>query len=132
MDVRLIKYLDDAFANCKATDEVKEIKEELRNDLHEKMDDFIDEGFTPDEAYQKRLLEHLAKESNAVTNMRHEFGKLKEKLGGGLKLCYHIMSNKLKQMVQIVMICTRPVWLWYSHTIKEVHHAQHQVQKMIG
>ena len=93
---------------------------------------FAGEDLDPDEAYQKRLLEHLAKESNAETNMRHEFGKLKEKLGGGLKLCYHIMSNKLKQMVQIVMICTRPVWSWYSHTIKEVHHAQHQVQKLIG
>lgn len=86
----------------------------------------------PDEAYQKRQLEHLAKESNAETCMRHEFGKLKEKLGGGLKLCYHIMSSKLKQIVQIVMICTRQVWSWYSHTVKEVHHAQHQVQKLIG
>eukprot|EP00435_Cladocopium_sp_Y103_P045777 s167_g13.t1 len=93
------------------------------------------EGLDPDDAYEKRQLDAMAKESAQATekkSMRQEFGKLKEKLGGGLKLCFHIMSNKLLQMVKIIALCTRPVWSWYSHSIKEVLNAEHQVQKLIA
>ena len=85
----------------------------------------------PDEAYARRQLDQLAKESDEQTNMRKEFGKLKEKLGGGLKLCYHIMSQKLWVMIRIIVLCTRPVWSWYSHQVKDIQNPVDQVGRLV-
>ena len=29
-------------------------------------------------------------------------------------------------------MCTRPIWSWYSHAIKEIRHADHQVAKLVS
>lgn len=96
---------------------------------------FEGQGLDPDEAYVKRQLDALAKEkagsdqSNA--SMRKEFSQLKQRLGGGLKLCYHLMSNKLLQMVNIISVCTRPIWTWYADQVKDVQNAEDQVKLLV-
>ena len=96
---------------------------------------FEGQGLDPDEAYQKRQLDALAREqkgsdqSNA--SMRKQFSQLKQRLGGGLKLCYHLMSNKLLQMVNIISVCTRPIWTWYADSVKDVQNAEDQVNLLV-
>lgn len=79
----------------------------------------------PDEAFQKRQVEAFAKDAAVKDEDDHmtfkqQFGKLKEKLGGGLKLCYHLMSDRLYHMIQVVSITTRPLWTSYVETVKTV------------
>lgn len=94
---------------------------------------FDDLNLDPDKAYAERQQKQSNNDgTKSATNMRKEFGRLKEKVGGGLKLCYHIMSEKLLQMVRIILMCTRPIWSWYSHAIKEIKHADHQVAKLVS
>ncbi|CAK9104217.1 Uncharacterized protein SCF082_LOCUS48645 [Durusdinium trenchii] len=60
---------------------------------------FDDLNLDPDKAYAERQQKQSNNDgTKSATNMRKEFGRLKEKVGGGLKLCYHIMSEKLLQM----------------------------------
>ena len=96
----------------------------------------------PDEAYQKRQVEALAKEAAATgskddnddDNMtfKQQFGKLKEKLGGGLKLCYHLMSNRLYQMVHIISLTSRPLWTAYVDTVKNVKTPHDNVRNLVS
>lgn len=93
------------------------------------------QGLDPDDAYQKRLLQSLARETGAEDasngSMRKQFSKMKEKLGGGLKLCYHLMSDKLLQMTNIISVCTRPVWSWYTLQVQTCKNAADQVENLL-
>ena len=85
-----------------------------------------DAALDPDEAQRKRTLGRMVQEDarNAghagQDSLRKQFGRLKEQLGGGLKLSYHLMSKKLYQMCTIICVATRPTWSWYTHTVKDV------------
>ena len=57
-------------------------------------------------------------------DMRKEFSALKEALGGGTRLAYFCMSEKLWSLCLILQVCSRPCWTWYSSEVKNVqnHH----------
>ena len=77
----------------------------------------------PDVAQQKRELDELARLQESPderVNMRTQFAKLKETLGGGLKLAYHLMSNRLLQMTHIIACATRPCWNWYAASVRDI------------
>ena len=95
-----------------------------------------DPSVDPDLAYTKRKLEAMTKtktgdQDEDKTNVRKEFGRLKEKLGGGLKLCWHLMSKKLHQMVIVVLLCTRPLWCWYTSTVKNIKSPEDHIPRII-
>ena len=78
----------------------------------------------PNEAAQARELAIAGrasqKSSGNKESLRSEFGRLKEKLGGGMKLAYYLMSDKLLVTVNILAAATRPTWTLYADTVKEV------------
>ena len=87
----------------------------------------------PDVAQQKRDLDELARLQESPderVNMRQQFSKLKESLGGGLKLAYHLMSNKLLQMTHIIAMCTRPCWTWYSASVRDMKNPKDHLQHL--
>ena len=65
---------------------------------------FKDLSLDRDEAYEVRRLELLAKEDSEKKSLRAQFSDLKQKLGGGLKLSYYLMSTRL--WVQCRQLCT--------------------------
>ena len=91
---------------------------------------FRNENLNPDDAYAKRMLDEMARESTDQSSMRKEFSKLKARLGGGLRLCYYLMSDRLYMMVQVISLCTRPIWDWYSSTIEDIKTPADQIQKL--
>lgn len=92
----------------------------------------------PNDAQHKRELQALARSAAAGSaqegtkqTLRQEFSKLKQSLGGGMKLAYHIMSNKLLQMTRLIAIATRPTWSWYSDAVKQIKSADDCLQNTI-
>jgi hypothetical protein len=59
-----------------------------------------------------------ARGDGSKTDMRKEFSALKEALGGGTKLAYFVMSEKLFGLCRILQTCTRPIWSFYSSEVK--------------
>lgn len=58
------------------------------------------------------------KKCGDAQQIRREFSKLKECLGGGPKLAYYCMTEKLWFHCAIIQLCTRPIWTWYSNSVK--------------
>ena len=89
------------------------------------------DGLDPDVAQAKRELDRLARmdhpdEDEHVT-YRKQFSLLKEKLGGGLKLAWHLMSWRLLQLVHIIAATTAPIWKWYSDSVKGLKNVQDNI-----
>ena len=89
----------------------------------------------PDVAAQKRELDALARlDQNATeqekVNVKHEFSRLKEKLGGGLKLAFHLMSNRLLQLVHIIAMVTRPTWCWFAESIRTMNNSEDHIERL--
>eukprot|EP00435_Cladocopium_sp_Y103_P024945 s3343_g6.t1 len=59
-----------------------------------------------------------ARGDGSKTDMRKEFSALKEASGGGTKLAYFVMSEKLFGLCHILQICTRPIWSFYTSEVK--------------
>jgi hypothetical protein len=55
MNERLIKYLDGAFSPYEDSQAIKELKEELLNNLQEKLVDFKKQGYDDEAAYSKTI-----------------------------------------------------------------------------
>ena len=93
------------------------------------------EKLDPNDAQRKRELQAAARAGRAQEGtkqtLRQEFSKLKENLGGGMKLAYHIMSDKLLQMTHLIAIATRPTWTWYANSVKQVKNADDSLQNTI-
>ena len=88
----------------------------------------------PDVAQQKRELDRLARMANPDdddhSTMRKQFSLLKEKLGGGLKLAWHLMSWRLLQLIHIIYAVTGPVWAWYSESVKHMKNCEDHVRHL--
>ena len=80
--------------------------------------------FDPDLAEEQKTLSSCVGEAKKgggdVQSLRREFSKMKEKLGGGPKLCYYCLSEKLWLHCCLVQLATRPVWSWYSESVKNI------------
>lgn len=63
--------------------------------------------------------------------MRREFSRLKETLGGGPKLSYYTMSERLWFHCAVVQLCTRAIWTWYSEHVREIKSPADNVQELI-
>eukprot|EP00435_Cladocopium_sp_Y103_P055581 s524_g18.t1 len=87
----------------------------------------------PNDAAQHRELQHAAKETQKSAGtketLRSEFSKLKQTLGGGLKLAYYLMSDRLLHFVRLISAATRPTWTWYADTVKSVKSAEDTVKQ---
>ena len=92
---------------------------------------FQDLSLDPDEAYEVRRLELLAKEDSEKKSLRAQFSDLKQKLGGGLKLSYYLMSTRLWVQCRIISLCTRPLWSWYTSTVEQVKNCSDNVANLI-
>lgn len=83
---------------------------------------YQDSKLDPDLAEEQRGLASLVNESKKkcgdAQQIRREFSKLKECLGGGPKLAYYCMTEKLWFHCAIIQLCTRPIWTWYSNSVK--------------
>lgn len=78
----------------------------------------------PDIARSEHWMSWCAYKADERVDMRTQFSKLKENLGGGLKLAYHLMSKRLLQMTHIIAMSTRPYWSWYTKSVKNVKSPQ--------
>ena len=80
----------------------------------------------PDLAEEQKNLSACVNEAKKggadIQSLRREFSKLKEKLGGGPKLCYYCLSEKLWFHCCLTQLATRPVWTWYSESVKNIKH----------
>ena len=90
----------------------------------------------PDTAAQKRELDALARlacnaNDEEKVSIKKEFSQLKEKLGGGLKLAFHLMSNRLLQLVHIIAMVTRPCWSWYTESVRKLNNCQDHLQRLV-
>lgn len=90
----------------------------------------------PDLCQQKKELDQLAhlksgEEEDDKNTMRKQFNILREKVGGGLKLAFHIMSNRLLQRIHVIRASCRPVWTWYSSSVKGLKNPADQVVRLI-
>ena len=78
----------------------------------------------PNEAAAARELQTATPSSNKSSgtkeSLRTEFSRLKERLGGGMRLAYYMISDKLLCTVNFIAAATRPTWTWYSDTVKSV------------
>ena len=100
-----------------------------------------DEATKLDETFNKRELQNLKGQSKAHASrksagtkesLRSEFSRMKEQLGGGMKLAYFIMTDKLLHTCHMIAAATRPTWSWYSATVKNVENAQQTISQTIG
>ena len=86
----------------------------------------------PNEAVAQRELEAQARASQAGNvsreSVRKEFSKMKESLGGGVRLAYHMMSDRMLQMVHLIGVATEPCWTWYSSSVTDVKDAGDSLQ----
>ena len=93
------------------------------------------EKLDPNEAQHQRELQAAARASaqGSMTkkSLREEFSKLKANLGGGMKLAFHLMSDRLLQMVRLIALATRPTWTWYAKNVQEVKNATHTLEQTI-
>ena len=93
------------------------------------------EKLDPNEAQHQRELQAAARAAAqgpaTKKSLREEFSKLKANLGGGMKLAYHLMSDRLLQMVRLIAVATRPTWTWYAKNVKEVKNATHTLEQTI-
>lgn len=91
------------------------------------------EKLDPNDAVENRELKMAVKDSlkspGTKESLRSEFSRLKANLGGGLKLAYYLMSDRLLQTVRLIAAATRPTWCWYSNTIKSVKTASDNVRQ---
>ena len=89
----------------------------------------------PNEAQQQRELQAAARASSSdpisKKSLRDEFSKLKASLGGGMKLAFHLMSDRLLQTVRLIAAATRPTWTWYAKNVQEVKNATHTLDQTI-
>ena len=89
----------------------------------------------PDTAAQKRELDALAKmtdeKQEEKINARKQFSMLKEKLGGGLRLAYYLLSNRLLQQILIISAVTRPLWTWYSNSVKDIKNSEDHATRLM-
>lgn len=96
---------------------------------------FQGQDIDPDTAAQKRELDALARldadGKEEKMNVRKQFSLLKEKLGGGLKLAYHLMSFRLLQLVHIIAMVTRPIWSWYSQSVKSMCGSNDLIDRLV-
>ena len=81
----------------------------------------------PDLAEEQKTLSSCVNQAKKgggdVQSLRREFSKMKENLGGGPKLSYYCMSEKLWVHCCLIQLATRPVWTWYSLSVKNVKNA---------
>ena len=87
----------------------------------------------PNDAVESRELKMAAKATQksdgTKESLRSEFSRLKQNLGGGLKLAYYLMSDRLLQIVRLIAAATRPTWTWYADTVKSVKSAEDTVKQ---
>eukprot|EP00438_Fugacium_kawagutii_P006363 Skav208241 [mRNA] locus=scaffold2093:34064:35065:+ [translate_table: standard] len=94
------------------------------------------DNIDPNEAMAARELQAAArnsqKSSGSKETLRSEFSKLKEKLGGGMKLAYFLMSDKLLCTTRLIAAATRPTWTWYTESVKSVKSANDTVRQTMS
>ena len=87
----------------------------------------------PNDAVESRELKMAAKATQksdgTKESLRSEFSRLQQNLGGGLKLAYYLMSDRLLQIVRLIAAATRPTWTWYADTVKSVKSAEDTVKQ---
>lgn len=97
---------------------------------------FWDKDMDPDVAAKKRELDAIARMSDEnqeeKVNARKQFNLLKEKLGGGLKLAYFLMSTRLLQQIHILSMVTRPIWSWYAGSVKTINNCDDHVARLVS
>ena len=97
---------------------------------------FKNEKIDPDLAEEQRILNAAARDAQKkggdVQQMRREFSKLKEQLGGGPKLAYYCMTERLWFHCSIIQLVTRPCWDWYATSVKTCKNADHSLDSAIA
>ena len=95
-----------------------------------------DSKLDPDSAEERRSLAAAARQakqgSGSKEDLRKEFSKLKESLGGGTKLAYFLMSERLWAMCHMLVVTSRPLWDWYSDVVRTCKNADDSLRRLIG
>ena len=95
-----------------------------------------DSKLDPDSAEERRSLAAAARQakqgSGSKEDLRKEFSRLKESLGGGTKLAYFLMSERLWAMCHMLVVTSRPLWDWYSDAVRTCKNADDSLRRLIG
>ena len=77
----------------------------------------------PDEHIEQEAIALATRRSmrgdGSRADMRQEFSDLKKALGGGTRLAYFCMSERLWALCHILQVVSEPCWTWYAHEVKE-------------
>eukprot|EP00974_Lingulodinium_polyedra_P096323 9338705-Lingulodinium_polyedra.AAC.1 len=72
----------------------------------------------------------LAASATARSQTKH-FNALKAG-GGGLKLCYMLMSSQLLQACKIMYIVSQACWTWYTHQVKTIKTPEQNLKYLVS
>lgn len=92
------------------------------------------EKLDPNEALAKRELEAQAKAQGGAVNkesLRKEFAQMKESLGGGVRLAFHMMSDRMLQCIHLIGAATQPLWTWYAESVTSIKNAAESLELAI-
>lgn len=95
------KYIDGLFLDCEDTKELNEFKEEVNNNLNEKIDTLVDSGMPRQDAYNKATLE--LSDVIALANSDDDFKKKKDIVSHMYLTPY---NHKNKKRNKLYLLCS--------------------------